>query len=78
MRPVRAILIWTALAAVVCVPIAAAAASPLLAWRDPIYILAGFAGIIILGLVLVQALLIGGQGIRIWRISAILDLRRAG
>lgn len=60
MRPVRAILIWTALAAVVCVPIAAAAASPLLAWRDPIYILAGFAGIIILGLVLVQALLIGG------------------
>jgi hypothetical protein len=42
------------------VPIAAAAASPLLAWRDPVYILAGFAGIIALGLVLVQPLLVGG------------------
>ena len=41
-------------------PIAAAALSPLLAWRDPVYILAGFAGIIALGLVLVQPLLIGG------------------
>ena len=41
-------------------PIAAAAASPLLAWRGPVYILAGFAGILALGLVLVQPLLIGG------------------
>jgi hypothetical protein len=55
----RVILIWVALAAAVCVPIVAAAASPLLAWRDPVYILAGFAGIIALGLVLVQPLLIG-------------------
>jgi predicted ferric reductase len=54
------ILIWVALAAAVCVPIVAAAASPLLAWRGPVYILAGFAGIIALGLVLVQPLLIGG------------------
>jgi hypothetical protein len=53
------ILIWVALAAAVCVPIVAAAASPLLAWRGPVYILAGFAGIIALGLVLVQPLLIG-------------------
>ena len=53
-------LIWVALAAAVCVPIVAAAASPLLAWRGPVYILAGFAGIIALGLVLVQPLLIGG------------------
>lgn len=60
MRPARATLIWAALAAVVGVPIAAAAASPQLAWRDPVYILAGFAGIVILGLVLVQPLLIGG------------------
>ena len=56
----RATLIWAALAAAVGVPIAAAAASPLLAWRDPLYILAGFSGIIALGLVLVQPLLIGG------------------
>jgi len=60
MRLARATLIWAALAAVICVPIAAAAASPLLAWRDPVYILACFAGIIALGLVLVQPLLIGG------------------
>ena len=53
-------LIWAALAAAICVPIAAAAASPLLAWRGPVYILAGFAGIIALGPVLVQPLLIGG------------------
>jgi len=53
-------LIWAALAAAIGVPIAAAAASPLLAWRDPVYILAGFAGIVALGLVLVQPLLIGG------------------
>jgi MYXO-CTERM domain-containing protein len=57
---VRVTLIWVALAAAVCVPLAAAAASPLLAWRNAIYILAGFAGIIALGLMLVQPLLIGG------------------
>jgi len=56
----RGPLIWALLAAAVCVPIAAAAASPLLEWRGPIYILAGFAGIIALGLALVQPLLIGG------------------
>ena len=56
----KATLIWAALAVAICVPIAAAAASPLLAWRDPVYILAGFAGIIALGLTLVQPLLIAG------------------
>jgi predicted ferric reductase len=56
----RVILIWVALAAAVCVPIAAAAASPLLAWRGPVYILAGFSGIVALGLMLFQPLLIGG------------------
>lgn len=56
----RATLIWAAFAAAICVPIAVAAASPLLAWRDPLYILACFAGIIALGLVLAQPLLIGG------------------
>ena len=56
----RATLIWAALVAAVCVPMAFAAASPLLEWRGLIYILAGFAGIIALGLMLVQPLLIGG------------------
>src|ERR1700742_5005520 len=60
MRLARATLIWAALAAAICVPIAAAAASPLLEWRGPVYILAGFAGMIALGLLLVQPLLIGG------------------
>lgn len=53
-------LIWAALALAVGVPIALAAESDQLAWRGPIYILAGFAGIVALGLVLVQPLLIGG------------------
>lgn len=53
-------LIWAALAVAICVPIALAAVSPQLAWRDAIYITAGFAGIIALGLLLVQPLLIGG------------------
>ena len=54
------ILIWVALALAIGVPIAAAAGSEQLAWRGPLYILAGFAGIVALGLVLVQPLLIGG------------------
>jgi predicted ferric reductase len=60
MRSARPILIWTALAAAIAVPIAFAAASPLLAWRDPVYIAAGFAGVVGMGLLLVQPLLIGG------------------
>lgn len=60
MRLARATLIWAALAIALAVPIAAAAASPLLAWRDPIYIVAGFAGIVALCLLLVQPILVGG------------------
>ncbi|MGB7455412.1 MAG: ferric reductase-like transmembrane domain-containing protein [Pseudolabrys sp.] len=60
MRLARVTLIWVALVVAICVPIAAAAFSPLLAWRGPVYILAGFAGIVALGLVLVQPLLIAG------------------
>jgi len=60
MRRVRTILIWAALATAVAVPLIAAATSPLLAWRDPVYIAAGFAGIIAMALMLVQPLLVGG------------------
>ncbi|MEM8700846.1 MAG: ferric reductase-like transmembrane domain-containing protein [Pseudomonadota bacterium] len=56
----RAILVWIALAAVMLVPILAAAQSPLLQWRQPVYIAAGFAGIFALVLLLVQPLLAGG------------------
>src|SRR3954453_1646076 len=60
MTSVRVALIWAALAAVICVPIALAMRSDLLQWRGTIYILAGFAGIFALGLLLVQPLLIAG------------------
>src|SRR5262245_31040550 len=60
MRLARVTLIWALLAAAVFVPIAFAGLSPQLEWRGPIYILAGFAGMIALGLLLVQPLLIGG------------------
>ena len=60
MRWGKATLIWAALGVAISVPIALAATSDLLAYRGPVYILAGFAGIVALGLTLVQPLLIGG------------------
>lgn len=51
---------WAGLAIAIGVPLAASAVSPLLAWRDPIYIAAGFAGIVALVALLVQPLLAGG------------------
>jgi predicted ferric reductase len=57
---VRAVLIWLGVALAVTVPIAVAAASPLLQWRDPIYIAGCFAGIVALALVFAQPLLAGG------------------
>ena len=59
-RLARSVLVWTALAAGILVPIGLAATSPLLAWRNAIYIAAGFAGIIALGLMLLQPVLMAG------------------
>jgi hypothetical protein len=59
-RRARAILIWAALAVALVTPAVVAATSPLLAWRDPIYIAAGFAGVAALALLLLQPLLAGG------------------
>ncbi len=56
---VRTALVWLALGVVLAVPIGAAALSPLLEWREPVYIAAGFAGIIAMALMLVQPLLAG-------------------
>ncbi len=56
----RPVIVWTGFATALAVPIAVAAASPLLAWRDPVYIASGFAGIIAMALVLTQPLLAGG------------------
>ncbi|GGJ42358.1 ferric reductase-like transmembrane domain-containing protein [Neoroseomonas lacus] len=63
----RSVLIWAAVAAALLVPVVAAARSPLLAWRDSFYIAAGFAGVVALGLLLLQPLLAGGYlpGVRI-------------
>lgn len=41
-------------------PIALAATSPLLAWRDPLYIAGGFAGVVALALLLIQPALAAG------------------
>ena len=52
---------WTLLALALGAPLVGAAFSEQLAWRDPVYIVAGFAGIVALGLLLVQPLLILGR-----------------
>ncbi len=59
MRRLRSALIWAALAAAMAVPMVIAARSPLLAWRDGVYIAAGFAGVVALALLLLQPLLSG-------------------
>lgn len=56
----RAVLIWLALGVAVAAPVAVAASSPLLEWRQPVYIMAGLAGVIGLALMLVQPLLAAG------------------
>ncbi|MBY0533038.1 MAG: ferric reductase-like transmembrane domain-containing protein [Xanthobacteraceae bacterium] len=60
MAAARIAMIWAVLVAAIGAPIALAATSPFLQWHDAIYIAACFAGIIALGLLLVQPLLITG------------------
>ena len=60
MTSARVALIWATLVAAICVPIALAMTSDLLKWRGTLYILAGFAGIVGLGVMLFQPMLIGG------------------
>ncbi|MEQ8902046.1 MAG: ferric reductase [Roseovarius sp.] len=60
MPHIRTLLIWGALLLAAAIPLVAAGQSPLLAWRSPVYIAAGFAGVIGLVLILLQPLLIGG------------------
>ena len=61
MPSTKAILIWGGLAAAVFVPVVIAARSPLLQWREPIYIIAGFAGIVAMAAMFCQPLLVGGR-----------------
>lgn len=58
--PKRSLLIWGALGGATLVPLVLAAFSPQLAWREPIYIAAGFAGIIGMTLMVFQPLLAAG------------------
>lgn len=57
----RTTLIWLALGLVMAAPLVAAVFSPLLAWRDAIYIASGFAGIAGMALLLLQPLLATGD-----------------
>lgn len=52
-------LIWIPVIAATAIPIGAAVTSPLLQWREPIYIAAGLAGVVALILLLYQPLLAG-------------------
>lgn len=60
MRLARGLLIWACLSAATLFPVVAAGMSPLLAWRDPVYIVAGFAGVLAMVLVFLQPLLAAG------------------
>ena len=60
MAAARAALIWSGLVVAIATPLILAAFSPLLAWRQGVYILAGFAGIVGLALMLLQPLLAAG------------------
>ncbi len=56
----RAAAIWASVIAIALMPIVVATQSPLLAWRDTIYIIGGFAGIIGMAILLLQPLLADG------------------
>ena len=56
----RAAAVWAGLAAAILIPLAVAAASPLLQWRGPLYVAAGLAGVLALGVMLAQPLLAAG------------------
>ena len=76
----RSVFIWCAFVGVIAVAIGLAALSPLLAWRDPVYIVAGFAGVIAMSVMLFQPMLAAGylpglsvlQGRRVHRVLGTL------
>jgi len=56
----RTIIVWVCAIAIALLPLVFAMMSPLLAWRSPIYIAAGFSGVIGLSLLFLQPILAGG------------------
>lgn len=65
-------LIWVVLSLAVGGPLALAAQSELLQWRDPVYIGASFAGIAAMGLFAVQPLLPGMRGLAPRRLHRVM------
>jgi len=59
MRRARSTALWCALAIALLTPLLLSVTSPLLAWRSPIYIAAGIAGILAMSLLVLQPLLAG-------------------
>ena len=57
----RGVMLCAASLVAITVPAAFALTSPLLQWRDPVYIVAGFAGVVGMALLLFQPLLVGGH-----------------
>ena len=55
-----AALIWALVTVVIAVPVWFALTSPLLQWREPVYIIAAFAGVVGMAFLLLQPLLVGG------------------
>ncbi|MCM2562537.1 ferric reductase-like transmembrane domain-containing protein [Lutimaribacter sp. EGI FJ00015] len=62
-------LVWAGVAVALVLPLAVAATSPLLQWRSPVYIAAGFAGVLGLAVIFMQPLLAAGAlpGLPAWR-----------
>jgi predicted ferric reductase len=56
----RALVVWTVVLTAIAVPAGLSLASPLLAWREPVYIAAGLAGVLAMGFLLLQPLLATG------------------
>jgi len=60
MKLARIVAIWAAVVAACVVPAIVAAMSPLHEWRSPVYIVAGFSGVIGLSLMFLQPILAAG------------------
>lgn len=56
----RGIVIWASVGLALLVPALLALSSPFLQWRQPVYVVAGFAGVIGMALLLLQPLLVRG------------------
>jgi predicted ferric reductase len=57
----RSVLLWLVVLGAITLPFGIATTSPLLEWRSPVYIIAGFAGIVALAALILQPLLVAGK-----------------